>query len=270
MPRLWLKFQQGVSAKMPEHKLAFLLKIPILNGIIKKKILTGLGLEQTEIRGRAGLPVSYQLHRQIFGEKSWSLPLTVGWARDARDSLIAPTSGRYQRVNLEWGVGGETRYLRGDYQFQQFVPLSNRFTLGFNAEMGVGKGLSGKPYPVFKNFYGGGLGTVRGFEQNSLGPIDTDGAYVGGTRRVNFNTELLAPFPGAGNDRTLRMFAYVDVGNVWDERSSKEEKEMRASAGVGIQWVSPVGPLKLSYGKPFKFAPQDKIQKLQFQIGTVF
>src|SRR5690606_32572089 len=183
-------------------------------------VFFGLGLEQTEIRGRAGLPVSYQLHRQIFGEKSWSLPLTVGWARDARDSLIAPTSGRYQRVNLEWGVGGETRYLRGDYQFQQFVPLSNRFTLGFNAEMGVGKGLSGKPYPVFKNFYGGGLGTVRGFEQNSLGPIATDGAYVGGTRRVNFNTELLAPFPGAGNDRTLRMFAYVDVGNVWDERSS--------------------------------------------------
>jgi outer membrane protein insertion porin family len=101
-------------------------------------------------------------------------------ARDARDSLIAPTRGRYQRLNLELGVAGDTRYLRGDYQFQQFIPLNNRFTLGLNAEVGYGKGLSGKPYPVFKNFYGGGLGTVRGFEQNSLGPLDIEGSYIGG------------------------------------------------------------------------------------------
>ena len=233
-------------------------------------VFFGLGAEQTAIKGNVGLPVSYKVHRELFGERSLSIPLTVGWARDARDSVIAPTQGRYQRVNLEWGVAGDTRYLRSDYQFQQFYPLNNRFTLGFNTEVGYGIGLAGKPYPVFKNFYAGGLGTVRGFEQNSLGPADIEGAYIGGSKRFNMNTELYVPFPGAGNDRTLRMFAYLDAGNVWGDQQTVKAADLRASVGVGISWISPVGPLKLSYGKPIRSFDQDKIQKLQFQIGTTF
>lgn len=233
-------------------------------------VFFGAGAEQTAIHGSTGLPVSYQLHREIFGERSLSVPLTVGWARDGRDSTIAPNSGRYQRVNLEWGAAGDTRYLRSDYQFQQYLPLTNRYTIGFNSEFGYGTGLSGKPYPVFKNFTGGGLGTIRGFEQGSLGPVDIEGAYVGGNKRININTELYVPFPGAGNDRTLRLFGYVDTGNVWGENEPVRWKDFRASTGVGISWVSPVGPLKLSYGKPFRYFDQDKIQKLQFQIGTAF
>lgn len=233
-------------------------------------VFFGAGVEQTEIKGDVGLPVSYRRHRDIFGEQSLSVPLTVGWARDARDSTIAPTQGRYQRVNLEVGAAGDTRYVRGDYQAQQYLPLTNRFTIGLNGEVGYGRGLAGKPYPVFKNFYAGGLGTVRGFEQSSLGPVDIEGAYVGGNRRVNLNAELYVPFPGAGNDRTLRMFGYADAGNVWGEDEKLKLSDMRASVGFGISWVSPVGPLKLSYGKPIRYKDQDKIQKLQFQIGTAF
>ncbi len=233
-------------------------------------VFFGAGVEQTEIKGDVGLPVSYRRHRDIFGEQSLSVPLTVGWARDARDSTIAPTQGRYQRVNLEVGAAGDTRYVRGDYQAQQYLPLTNRFTIGLNGEVGYGRGLAGKPYPVFKNFYAGGLGTVRGFEQSSLGPVDIEGAYVGGNRRINLNAELYVPFPGAGNDRTLRMFGYADAGNVWGEDEKLKLSDMRASVGFGISWVSPVGPLKLSYGKPIRYKDQDKIQKLQFQIGTAF
>jgi outer membrane protein insertion porin family len=93
---------------------------------------------------------------------------------------------------------------------------------------------------------------------------------VGGNRRMNLNAELYVPFPGAGNDRTLRLFGYMDAGNVWGEKESAKFGDVRASVGVGISWVSPVGPLKLSYGKPFRFKDQDKIQRLQFQIGTAF
>ena len=167
-------------------------------------------------------------------------------------------AGRYQRLNLEVGVAGDTRYLRSDYQFQQFFPLNNRFTIGLNTELGYGTGLSGKPYPVFKNFYGGGLGTVRGFEQNSLGPADIEGAYIGGARRFNINTEFYVPFPGAGNDRTLRMFAYADAGNVWGEQQTVKLADLRASVGVGVSWISPVGPLKLSYGKPIAVSTKIK------------
>ena len=233
-------------------------------------VFFGLGVEQTAIKGSSGLPVSYQEHKLIFGERSLSVPLTVGWARDGRDSLIAPTRGRYQRVNLELGLVGDTRYGRADYQFQQYVPLTNRYTLGFNAELGYGKGFSGKPYPVFKNFYGGGLGSVRGFEQSTFGPVDIEGAFVGGSKRINLNSEFYVPFPGAGNDRTLRLFSYVDAGYVWGEKESVSLDEMRASVGVGISWISPVGPLKLSFGKPIRYFDQDRIQRLQFQIGSVF
>lgn len=233
-------------------------------------VFFGAGAEQTTIKGTTGLPVSYSLARETFGATSLSVPLTVGWARDARDSLIAPTQGRYQRLNLEWGVAGDTRYLRSNYQAQQYLPLTNRYTLGLNGEVGYGVGLSGKPYPVFKNFYGGGLGTVRGFEQSSLGPADIEGAYIGGNKRINLNAELYVPFPGAGNDRTLRMFGYADAGNVWGSRQAIKLGDMRTSVGVGISWVSPVGPLKLSYAKPIRYFDQDKIQKLQFQIGTSF
>jgi outer membrane protein insertion porin family len=121
---------------------------------------------------------------------------------------------------------------------------------------------------------------VRAFDQGSLGPNDFSGAYVGGNRRLNINSELYLPIPGAGNDRTLRWFAYVDVGGVWGDNSDRDAKyipenhfsfdSLRASAGLGLSWVSPIGPLKLSYGRPIRYEPSDRIQRLQFQIGTAF
>ncbi|HSN32705.1 MAG TPA: outer membrane protein assembly factor BamA [Ideonella sp.] len=232
-------------------------------------VFVGIGYERTEIRGNA-LPNNYFLYREQFGSVSSTVPLTVGWSRDQRDSALVPTTGRYQRVNLEAGVLGDVRYLRSSFQVQQYFPLSPRFTLGLNAELGVGKGYGGRPYPIFKNFFGGGLGTVRGFDQGSLGPVDVTGAYIGGTRRFNANAELYLPVPGTGNDRTLRWFGYLDTGNVWGENEKVTASSLRASAGLGLSWVSPVGPLKLSYGTPIRKQPGDRIQRLQFQIGTAF
>ena len=111
---------------------------------------------------------------------------------------------------------------------------------------------------------------MRAFDQGSLGPIDVTGAYIGGNRRMNLNAEFYVPFPGAGNDRTLRLFAYTDAGNVWGENESVELSSLRASVGIGLSWVSPVGPLKFSWGTPVRKQPTDKIQRLQFQIGTAF
>ncbi|MDB5999810.1 MAG: rane protein [Rhizobacter sp.] len=233
-------------------------------------VFLGIGIERTEIRGTNALPNNYFLYREQFGAAAVSVPLTIGWTRDDRDSAISPNTGRYTRVNAEVGVAGDTRYVRANAQFQQYFALSRRFTFGFNSEFGYGKGLGGRPFPIFKNFYGGGLGTVRGFDQGSLGPIDVTGAYIGGTRRLNLNGELYVPFPGSGNDRTLRLFGYVDAGNVWGENESVELKSLRASTGLGLSWISPIGPLKLSYGMPIRKEPTDRIQRLQFQIGTAF
>lgn len=233
-------------------------------------VFFGIGAERTTIKGTTAIPQNFFNYREIYGESSTSVPLTIGWTRDGRDSALVPNEGRYQRLNLDWGAFGDTRYLRANAQYQEYWPFTKRYTLGVNAEFGWGKGLSGRPYPIFKNFYGGGLGTVRGFDQNSLGPVDVIGAYIGGNRRLNMNSELYLPVPGAGNDRTLRIFAFADAGNVWGEHDKLEVNSLRASAGMGLSWVSPLGPLKLSYGAPLRKKPEDRIQRLQFQIGTAF
>ena len=230
----------------------------------------GLGWEETTIKGSSALPNYYLTYRERYGETSASFPLTLGWARDNRDSTLAPTDGRYQRVNIEWGAGGNTRYLRSNYQFTEYFPLSKQYTLGVNAEGAWGRAIGDRPYPVFKNYFGGGLGTVRGFDQNSLGPVDLTGAYIGGNRRLNLNAELYVPFPGAGNDRSLRIFGFADAGNVWGPQDAIELDTLRASAGIGLSWFSPVGPLKLSWGVPVRKFSQDKLQRFQFQIGTAF
>ncbi|MEO8297405.1 MAG: outer membrane protein assembly factor BamA [Burkholderiales bacterium] len=234
-------------------------------------VFIGQGIESTRIKG-SQLPLTYERYMAKYGDRSVSFPMTLGWARDGRDSALVPNEGRYMRANAEVSLLGDVHYARTNFQVQQYWPLSKRYTLGINAEAGYGTGLSGQDYPVFKNFYGGGLGTVRGFDQNSLGQIDATGAYLGGNRRVNFNAELYVPFPGTGNDRTLRLFTYYDAGTVWAEKKQEgpPSNPIRMSLGIGLSWVSPVGPLKLSWGTPLKKTPWDKIQRFQFQIGTAF
>jgi outer membrane protein insertion porin family len=233
-------------------------------------VFIGQGIERTEIGASSGIPLSYLNYRALYGKNSNSFPFTIGWARDARDSVLVPTAGRYQRVNFEWGLAGQVRYLRTNLQYQEFWPLPLRMSFGVNAEVGLGRGLGGKPYPVFKNFYGGGLGTVRTFEQGSLGVVDPTGAYIGGAKRINLNTNVYFPVPGTGNDKSLRIFAFADAGNVWREDEVITRDSFRVAAGFGLSWISPVGPLQLSYGKPIRSLRNDRIQRFQFQIGTAF
>lgn len=221
----------------------------------------------------------------------WGIPLTVGWARDDRDSALVPTRGRLQRANLEIGSGGDMKYYKTSYQYQQWFPLNKQYTFAVNGDFGYAKAFGDNPYPIFKNFYAGGLGSVRGFEQNSLGPTDVpvygqvEGAALGGTKKAIFNAELSTPFPGAGNDRTLRLYGFFDAGNVWAERNTFSTDaqwdaitKIRASVGLGISWISPLGPLRLAYAIPVVYQkadvlnniPEDRIQRLQFQIGTSF
>ncbi|MBK6006480.1 outer membrane protein assembly factor BamA [Ramlibacter ginsenosidimutans] len=233
-------------------------------------VFFGAGLERTEIVAGTNIPAAYLAYAEQFGTTSNTLPLTLGWSRDDRDSSLAPTTGRYQRLGAEWGVAGDARYIRGNYQYQQFLPLSKAYTFAFNGEVGYGTGLNGQPYPVFKNFYSGGLGSVRGFQQGTLGPRDITGSSIGGPKKVTFNFELATPFPGAGNDRTLRLFGFVDTGNVFAEDQKVSFADFRASAGLGVSWLSPVGPLRIAFAQPIRTKPGDRIQKIQFQIGTSF
>jgi outer membrane protein insertion porin family len=244
-------------------------------------IYFGLGIENTVVdtqNGDSASPTLYQTYVKDFGDpsgfgtaKTTSFPLTAAWQRDSRDSALVPTSGRFQKANFEISTVGSLKYYRAGYQHQYFQPLfSNAVTLATNAEFDYGAGLGGVPYPVFKNYYAGGIGTVRGYDGNGLGQVrDQYGDSQGGSKRVLGSVELQMPFPGSGQDRTLRWFTFFDSGQVYAP-SEKMFSELRYSVGVGISWISPIGPIKLSYGKALNASPTDQVQAFQFQLGTGF
>jgi outer membrane protein insertion porin family len=243
-------------------------------------IFFGAGVERTEVQTYTGVPgfndspELYKRHVTAFGDgtvaTTTSFPLTAAWQRDNRDSALVPSVGRYQRANLEFAPAGTLKYYRAIYQHQWFRPIFRGVTLALNGELDYGRGLSGKPYPIFKNFYAGGIGSVRGYEGSSLGPRAGNGDPLGGASRIIANAELQFPFPGSGNDRTLRWFTFFDAGNVYAEGEKIELGELRYSAGAGISWLSPIGPLKLSYGAALNAQAGDRKQNVQFQLGTGF
>lgn len=251
-------------------------------------VFFGAGVERTRVEtylGVSGINDSPELYRQYvadFGDaasvndqgehkaQTTSFPLTVAWQRDNRDSALVPTTGTYQRANFEIAPAGSLKYYRATYQHQYFRPLFRAVTLALNGEVNYGRGLGGKPYPIFKHFYAGGIGSVRGFEGSSLGPRAANNDPLGGASRVIANAELQFPFPGSGKDRTLRWFTYVDAGNVFADGQDVSFSDLRYSAGIGLSWISPIGPLKLSYGNPLNAKTGDLTQRFQFQLGTGF
>jgi outer membrane protein insertion porin family len=239
----------------------------------------GAGVERTELETDESSPTLYkQFVTQNGGPVSGvgtattnSIPLTVAWGRDSRDSAITPTRGRYQRANLEIDLFGDAKYYRAIYEHQWYRPITRWMTLALKGELDYGHGMQGHAYPVFKNFYGGGIGSVRGYESSSLGIVDpyTYDA-LGGSKRIIGNAELQFPFPGSGTDRSLRWFTFADAGQIYQETQKIRPSELRTSAGIGLSWISPVGPLKLSYAKPLNAKPGDRLERFQFQMGTGF
>ena len=233
----------------------------------------GAGYDVTTIEEGTFLPLAFVQFAEEFGYTASAVPLTIGWGRDTRDSGLVPSSGRLLKANAEWSVAGDLTYLRGTTQAQQFFPLSKRVTLAFNGELSLGAPTNGQTYPLFKNYYSGGIGSVRGFEPGSLTTGTQRGQGVvatGGNKKLTFNAEVLSPLPGGGNDRTLRVYAFFDAGGLYGPEESIALGDLRSSVGFGLSWISPVGPLRLSYAKPITQFDSDKIQSLQFTIGTTF
>lgn len=239
-------------------------------------VLFGLSVENTEIGVTETSPQRYIDFVNAFGNENTTIIGSAGWARDSRDSLLYPTKGRYQKAFVESGLpGGDIEYYKATYQHQWFYPINQTFTLMLNGEVGVAHGLNGQPLPFYKSFYAGGNTSVRGFDNATIGPKDINGLALGGTNRVVANAELFFPFPGM-KDKSVRMSAFVDAGGVWGPGDylgrfvDFDMQDMRYSAGLGVAWLSPVGPLRFSLATPLKKESDDRTRKFQFQLGTTF
>ncbi len=266
----------------------------------------GLGFDHTKLNLTANSPESYKKYAGYdpnnaagaykyidsatgqavkgFGLSSNNLPVTIGWGRDSRDSALVPNKGRYQQAYIEVGTpAAGLEYYKLTYQHQYYYPIGRNFTLALNTDLGYGKGYGNKPYPVFKNFYAGGIGSVRGYDSASLGPRDVKGQAEGGSTKIVNNIEMIFPLPGTGIDRTLRLYTFLDSGMVFregdgirikdktDVNGNITENGLRFSYGFGLSWISPIGPLKIGLGFPLgKKRTNDQLQKFQFQVGTSF
>ncbi|MBI3903440.1 MAG: outer membrane protein assembly factor BamA [Nitrosomonadales bacterium] len=234
----------------------------------------GLAVEQTKLGLTASSPLRYQTYVDTFGSTTTSLLGTVGWSHDSRDSAIYTREGMVQNAYAEVSLPvTKMRYYKLTYQRQWFHPVSHDVTLMLNGEAGLANGYGGKPLPFFKNFYAGGPGSVRGFEPMSLGPRDASNNALGGTKRAIGNAELLVPMPGMSKEQSVRLSAFVDAGAVYgpaDPTGTAGTAGLRYSSGVALTWISPIGPLKISFAKPLNAKTGDKLQKFQFTLGNIF
>ncbi|MFZ2974708.1 MAG: outer membrane protein assembly factor BamA [Ferribacterium limneticum] len=240
----------------------------------KESLGVGLGVDSTTISTYDSSPGYYKDYVSKFGATNLSIPLTLSWSSDGKDSYFFPTRGTFQKASLEVSLpGGDLTYYRASYQLQHFIPLSSRFTLMLNGEVGYAEGYGDSGLPFFKNFYAGGIGSVRGYKASSLGPITRDASTgtdyrIGGNRRVIGNAELLWGIPGM--EKSFRMGWFFDAGQVYGNDAAQSSSGLRYSTGISASWISPIGPLKFSFGRPLKKQESDKTESFQFQMGTTF
>ncbi|MCK7592623.1 outer membrane protein assembly factor BamA [Pseudomarimonas salicorniae] len=235
----------------------------------------------------------------------------ISWARDSRNAFFNPTRGTYQRIGAEITLPGSTvEYYKLNYQFAKYWPISRSLVLLSAAEIGYGDSYgdaitrsfpvtaenpfdpngprvpvlddNGDPLlrvvtadglPFFENFYAGGVRSIRGFEDNTLGPIfrfpgSDFNQPLGGSFKTTGTLELI--FPTLLDSDTTRVSAFLDFGNVFADTDAFDVGEFRASAGVALQWQAPIGPIILNLSTPVKKQDGDEIERLQFTFGTQF
>jgi outer membrane protein insertion porin family len=228
----------------------------------------GLAFERTRIGLLDNTPQRYIDFVNQFGSEADSYLGSVGWARDKRDSVIYTTSGTLQRITAEVGLpGGDLTYYRATYQHQWYHPITRDVVFYTSGQLGYAGGYQNKPLPFFKVFYLGGVNSLRGYETATVGPKDSNGDALGGSRLLLASAEILFPFPGLQKDKSVRLSWFVDAGTVGEKY---DFQQMRYSTGLGFNWYSPVGPMKISFGKALNPKPDDRLQSIQFTLGTVF
>ncbi|MDU0810829.1 MAG: outer membrane protein assembly factor BamA [Burkholderia sp.] len=236
------------------------------------------GIEQNRIDTDSIIPDVYKIYINNSGRVSTIMPLTIEWLRDSRDSNILPSKGYFIQASAEYSIPiyKLLSYYKFDMRARYYHTLPNDFILSLNLQGGYMKGIEGSSYPIFKSYYAGGSGSVRGYEKDSLGSRDKMTKYfIGGSKIFVGNIELTFPLLNMGNDmidaQKIRVFTFLDGGNVWGSYSgsiNRSANKMRYSYGIGLFWVSPIGPLKISLGFPIQKHIGDRYQKLQFQLGT--
>lgn len=255
-----------------------------------ERINFGVNAEYTDItEGRfPALEISEFIRENGSEFLNWSA--TLGWSTSRLNRGLFPTRGSSQRLTAEVTLpGSDLLFYRLRYDGQKFIPLGRIFTLRLHADLGYGDAYGGDgQLPFYEHFFAGGFGSVRGFELNSLGPRTTeppDSPFVRGRRQpfggntlITGGAEIIFPMPFVDDDRQFRPVFFLDFGNVFntqcprvsDACTAPELSELRYAVGIGLTWLSGLGPLSFGVAEAFNFDEFDRTQFFQFELGRTF
>jgi len=226
----------------------------------------------------------------FFGTEFDTVELIAGWTYDSRNRSLFANRGTRQQLFLSMAVpGSDVEFYQARYSFTKYFPITPKWILRFNSEVGIGEGLGDTTaLPPYKQFYGGGPQSVRGFKESYLGPRDSFGRPYGGNVLVASQLELILPLPDKWASQA-RASLFYDVGNVFntgevaftDKLGSPilyepDFDELRASVGLGVQWLAPLGLFRFSYAYPLNAYDGndryygDQLERFQFSIGQAF
>ena len=231
-----------------------------------------IGAEHREIQTSDNTPDHINEFISKYGDSYDNFLGKASYIHDTRDRFLFPTKGVRHNISVEVGLpGSDLEYYKLRYRGASYFPVSDNITFALKGGIQAGDGFGDtSELPFFERFYSGGISTVRGFDNNSLGPRDSNDDPMGGSFAVNARAELQFPVPFAADVKGLRMSAFVDAGNVYEDYDAFDADEVRYSAGVAATWMSPLGPFTLSYAKPLNSKDSDDEQEIQFSIGASF
>ncbi len=201
-----------------------------------------------------------------------SYRLSSSWRYDSRNRALFPNKGMLHSFNAEIALPiSDLKYYKINTRHQWLYPLAEDYVFLLKGQIGYGNGYGdNKDLPFFENYTAGGPRTVRGFRENTLGPLDSNGLSFGGNLKVVGNMELILPVPFVKKSNSFRLSAFVDVGNVYGLNENFDSSLLRYSTGISAIWLSPLGVLSFSLAKPLKKMEGDRVEIFQFTIGTTF
>lgn len=199
-----------------------------------------------------------------------TLSLSLGWSHDTLNRAVFATEGVRQSLSALFTVPGiDLEYFKLSYLHRQYYLLAKDLVLFLHGELAYGDGYGDtNELPFFEHFFAGGIRSIRGFQDNTLGPRDSRGDPFGGTSKLVGGAEVFFPVPFLSENKSIRMGAFVDIGSVFDD--GIDVGDLRYSVGLSAKWLSPFGALSFSVAQPFNRGDNDDVQNFQFTFGSGF
>ena len=196
----------------------------------------------------------------------------AAYSFDTLNKAFLPTDGTRHRLSFDLSIpGSDLEYYTASYLGETYIPVLEQedVSLKFKTRLGYGDGVGdSQGLPFLKNFFAGGIRTVRGYTYNSLGPTDSNGEQIGGNVLITGTAALQFPMPGIKETDQARLSLFGDAGQVYADNA--ELGDLRYSAGLALAWMTPIGPLSFTYASALNSKSTDETEGFQFSIGSTF